>query len=61
MWPSDGVEGHREWSRQCWFNDSYCGGSTLRCEEDRGGSIVFACVNETGGDEIWTSISMASC
>ena len=21
MWPSDGVEGHREWSQRCWFND----------------------------------------
>ena len=40
MWPSDGVEGHREWSRQCRFNDLYCGGSPLRREEECEGSIV---------------------
>ena len=40
MWPSDGVEGHREWSRRCWFNDLYCGGSPVRHEEEREGSIV---------------------
>ena len=36
------------------------GGSPLRCEEDRGGSILLACVYETGGYEIWTLVSMAS-
>ena len=36
------------------------GGSPLRCEEERGGSIVFAFVYEAGGYEIWTPISMAS-
>ena len=36
------------------------GGSPLRHEEDRGGSIVFSCVYETGGYEIWTLVSMAS-
>ena len=36
------------------------GGSPLRHEEDHGGSIVFACVYETGGYEIWTPVSMAS-
>ena len=36
------------------------GGSPLRREEDRGGSIVFALVYETGGYEIWTPVSMAS-
>ena len=41
MWPSDGVEGHREWSLWCWFKDPHCGGSPLRREEERGGSIVF--------------------
>ena len=41
VWPSDGVEGHREWSRRCWFKDPNCGGSPLRREEERGGSIVF--------------------
>ena len=40
--------------------NGYDGGSPLRREEDRGGSIVFACVYETGGYEIWTPISMAS-
>ena len=32
----------------------------LRREEDRGGSIVFTFVYETGGCEIWTWVSMAS-
>ena len=40
VWPSDGVEGCREWSRRCQFNDPYCGSSRLRCEEEREGSIV---------------------
>ena len=39
VWPSDGVEGHREWSLWCWFKDPNCGGSPLRREEERGGSI----------------------
>ena len=30
----------------------------LRSEEDRGGSILFACVYEMGGYEIWTPVSM---
>ena len=25
IWPSHGVEGHREWSRWCWFKDPNCG------------------------------------
>ena len=40
VWPFDGVEGHQEWSRQCWCKDPNCGGSPLRCEEERGGSIM---------------------
>ena len=40
MWPSNGVEGHREWSRRCWFKDLNCGGSPLRREKERGGLIV---------------------
>ena len=32
----------------------------LRREEERGGSIVFDLMNETGGNEIWTLVSMAS-
>ena len=40
MWPSDGVEGHREWSRRCPFNDPNCGGLPLKGEEEREGSIV---------------------
>ena len=40
VWPSDGVEGHREWSRRCWFKDQNCGESPLRREEEHGGSIV---------------------
>ena len=32
----------------------------LRCEEDRGGSIVFIFVYETSGYEIWTLVSMDS-
>ena len=39
-WPSDGVEGHQEWSQWCWFKDPNCGGSPLKREEERGGSIV---------------------
>ena len=35
-------------------------GSPLRHEEDHGGSIVFSCVHEIGGYEIWTLVSMAS-
>ena len=40
MWPSDGVEGRREWYRRCRFNDPYYGGSALRREEEHEGSIV---------------------
>ena len=40
MWPSDGVEGHREWSQRCWFNDLYCGSYPLRREEEHEGSIM---------------------
>ena len=40
MWPSDGVEGRREWSLRCQFNDPYCGGFPLRRDEEREGSIV---------------------
>ena len=32
----------------------------LRREEDRGGSIVFTFVYETGAYEIWTPVSMGS-
>ena len=38
--PFDGVEGHREWSRWCWFKDPNYGGSPLKYEEERGGSIM---------------------
>ena len=41
MWPSDGGEGRQEWSRRCRFNDPNCGGSPLRREEEREGSIVL--------------------
>ena len=40
MWSFDGVEGHREGSQRCWFKDPNCGGSPLKHEEERGGSIV---------------------
>ena len=40
VWPSDSVEGLQEWCRRCWFKDLNYGGSPLRCEEERGGSIV---------------------
>ena len=40
VWPSDGVEGHREWSQRCWFKDPNYGGLALRPEEERGGSIM---------------------
>ena len=59
MWPSDGVRGHQEWSRQCRFNDPNCRGSPLRCEEEREGSIVLD-VYQNGGNDIWTPVSMAS-
>ena len=36
------------------------GGLPLMREEDRGGSIVFACVNETGVYDIWNLVSIAS-
>ena len=39
--PSDGVGGHREWSQRCQFNDPNYGGSPLRHEEEREGSIVL--------------------
>ena len=42
VWHSDGVEGHREWCRWCWFKDPKCGGSPLRHEEEHGGSVVFS-------------------
>ena len=40
VWPSNGVEGHQEWSQRCWFKDLNCGGSPLRHEEEHEGSIV---------------------
>ena len=40
VWPSDGVEGHQEWSQWFWFKDPNYGGSPLRHEEERGGSII---------------------
>ena len=39
VWPSDDVEGRREWSRWCWYKDLNCGVLPLRCEEECGGSI----------------------
>ena len=36
------------------------GGSPLRREEERGGSIVFDLMNETGGNEIWNPVLVAS-
>ena len=36
------------------------GGSPLRREEYCGGSIVLDFICETGGNEIWTPISVAS-
>ena len=36
------------------------GGSPLRREEECGGSIVFDLMNETGGNEIWTLVLVAS-
>ena len=36
------------------------GGSPLRREEDRGGSIVFTLVYENGRYDIWTTVSMDS-
>ena len=36
------------------------GGSPLRHEEERGGSIVFDFMYETGGNEIWTPVLVAS-
>ena len=40
MWPSNGVEGRREWSRECQFNDLNYGGFPLRQEEECEGLIV---------------------
>ena len=36
------------------------GGSPLRHEEECGGSIVFDFMYETGGNDIWTLVSVAS-
>ena len=36
------------------------GGSPLRHEEERGGSIVLDFLCESGGNEIWTLVSVAS-
>ena len=36
------------------------GGSPLRCEEDRGGSIVLDLCPKLGGNDVWTPVSMAS-
>ena len=36
------------------------GGSSLRHEEERGGSIVLDFMCETGGNEIWTMVLVAS-
>ena len=60
--PSDGVEGHREWSQRCWFKDPNCGGSPLRREEEHGGSIVSDLYVKMVkyGDDFWTPFLMAS-
>ena len=57
MWPSDGVRGHREWSRRCRFNDPNCGGSPLRHEEEREGSIVLDLCMKLVEMIFWTPIS----
>ena len=59
MWPSDGVRGCRQWSRRCQFNDPNYGGSPLRREEEREGSIVLV-VYQTDENDVWTLVSVDS-
>ena len=62
IFPSDGVEGHQEWSRWFWCKDPNCGGSPLKREEEHGGSIVFDLYVKMvkHGDDFWTPVLMAS-
>ena len=62
VWPFDGVEGHQEWSRRCRFNDPYCGGSPLRCEEEHERSIMSDLYVKMVkyGDDFWTPVLMDS-
>ena len=62
MWPSNGVEGHQEWSQRCRFNDLYYGGSPLRHEEECEGSIVSDLYVKMVkySDDFWTPVLMAS-
>ena len=62
MWPFDGVEGRSEWSRRFWFKDPNCGGSPLRHEEERGGSIMSNLYVKMVkyGDDFWTLVLMDS-
>ena len=60
MWPSNGVGYRREQLQRFRLSVPKGGGSPLRHEEDCGGSILFSCVYETSGYEIWTPISMDS-
>ena len=62
MWPSDSVEGHLEWSRQCWFKDSNYGGSPLGREEESGESIVSDLYVKMVkyGNDFWTLVLIAS-
>ena len=62
VWPSDGLEGHREWSLWCWFKDPNCGGLPLRREEKHGGSIVFDLYVKMVkyGNDFWTLVLIAS-
>ena len=59
VWPFDGVGGHRERFRWCQLSVPNSGGSPLRHEEEREGSIVLV-FYQTDGNYVWTSISMAS-
>ena len=60
MWPSDGVKVRREWYRRCQFNDPNCGGSPLRREEEREGSIVLDLCIKLVEMIFWTPVSMTS-
>ena len=62
VWPSNGVEGCRERSQQCCFKDPNYGGSPLRHEEERGGSIMSDLYVKMVkyGNDFWTLVLMAS-
>ena len=60
MWPSDGVGDRYERFHRCRLSVPNGGGSPLRCEEEHGGSIVLDFMYETGGNDVWTPVSMAS-